>query len=195
MFQVNKLSIFVALFLIPLFAFAAPKADPVETVNELVASMKSNGGFKGMLEHVHWPTALQNMDDEQRAAMGVKTPQDLKKVTLKFLEDPAKAFYERMSPRMKDMPEKTRKLTEDFIVMQQERLTQKLRAAEKRMVNSEYAVGKAVVDGDKASVQLTATYEGVSKERMIKLQKIDGLWYLPTSDLTGLDDAQVQGQK
>lgn len=188
----------VIFFLMSLHALFLPGTgyteppDPAATVRAMVTEIKAEGGFAGMLKFVHWETAFARMDPDQRNAMGVATPEDLRKVTYAFLEDPARALTDRMEDSIAKMSEDRQVLVRKVIEEQQSRLKQKLQTASQRMVESEYEIGSVEVSGDTATVELKSTFKEAQTSKNIILNLIDGKWYLPTGDISGIEENTSQ---
>jgi hypothetical protein len=191
----NRIALISLMFLYVLFLSGtgyAEAPDPAATVRAMVTEMKAEGGFASMLKFVHWETAFARMDPAERNAMGVTTPEDLRKVTHAFLEDPARALTDRMEGSIAKMSEDRQVLVRKVIEEQQARLQEKLQTASRRMAESEYEIGAVEVSGDTATVELKSTFNEVQTSKNIILTLIDGTWYLPTGDISDVHESASQ---
>ena len=187
--------IFLTTLILCVPSLSAEDQSPKAVVEGMAADMNAGKGFESMLTRVHWPSAYEKIGEDERKAMNVASPEDLKRVTMKFLEDPGAALTERMADKIYNMPKDKQEITKKLLEEMQSGLVKKFAKAKERMQKSVYEVGEATVEGDRAVVPLKATYEGKTTERPIELKKIDGSWYLPTSDLPGLNQSPGRMQK
>ena len=65
----------------------------------------------------------------------------------------------------------------------QQMLKQRQEEMKKQISETEYKVGKANVQGSTATVKLTQTYQGDSKEREIQLNKVGEKWMLDSASM------------
>ena len=90
--------LFVFVCLVPSVSFAA--GSPKEAVETMVTKLKNAGSPAAIVEFVHWPSAYETVDAQQRQIRNINSPEELKNQYLQLFNNPNAVFREQMD-RMK----------------------------------------------------------------------------------------------
>jgi len=186
---VRSFLLFLLGLLMAVNALAA--SDPKATVQSMIVDFKSDPGLASMLKYVHWPSAYAKMTDADRKQMGISSPESLKQITEEFLSNPSKALEHRLGKQMGSLPTEQQAMLKQMVEQQRQAMEEKLKEASDKMKRATYEIGEVKVNGNQASVALTATLDQEVEKQVIKLELIDDKWYLPSSNIPGIQSKSV----
>lgn len=187
----RNLSQAILLIVACLFLLRASNADgadgavadetPEEMLSKLIAEVKSSGSPIPILERVDWKTAFAETltDDRYRAAIGVKSPEELKSFYRSVFENPNALMKERVASKMDSLPP-AKQAALEVLMMRVEATMKEHKASEmEKLRRSEFKITGSRIEGDKATVDFDAVLDGETKTQTVKFIKVDGRWRFP----------------
>ena len=167
------------LTLSPTAAFANPEA----IVQEIVTKIKAASNPSPIVDYVDWSKAYEKMPPMQKTMMKVDSADGMKEFYRQMLTNPAMMMEKRMKEQAASMPEAQQAAMQQSMGQIQQMLKQRQEEMKKQISETEYTVGKATVEGEKATVMLTQEFEGEKKEREIQLNKVGEKWMLDSTSM------------
>ena len=167
------------LVLLPSAAFASPEA----VVKEIVEKIKAAANPSPIVDYVDWSKAYEKMPPMQKTMMKVESANGMKEFYREMLTNPAAMMEKRMKEQAASMPEAQQAAMQQSMGQIQQMLKQRQDEMKKQITETEYKIGKATVEGEKATVKLTQVYQGDSKEREIQLNKVGEKWMLDSASM------------
>ena len=156
---------------------------PEEVVTKMMDKIKAVGSPAPYLDYVNWDSAYSSLSEEQKTQMKVSSAKELKGTFEQMFTDTESFFRAKFDEKIKDVPASERSMHEAkfkqmvaAIEMQQERMKEQIK-------NTDYKIGESNVKEDKATVKLTQTYEGQSRDRTIHLTNESGAWLLDSASI------------
>ena len=174
-------AVFCATVLFASTASAAP--TPETTVKEIVDKIKAAASPSPIIEYVDWDGAFQGLPEEQKAMMKITSSSEMKGLYRKILEDPIAAMKEKMKEQMATIPAEQQAAAQQQMAHMEEMIGQQKAKMTEQIKATEYEIGKSTVDGDKATVKLTQSYQGQKREEEIALVKKGDKWLLSSVDM------------
>ena len=170
-----------------LLAVSAPAlgATPQATVEKMFAEVKAAQSMVPIAEYVHWETMFASFPEAERRVAGASTPAELKAHFVRFFEDPAKRMRELMEANLRTMPADQQAMMRkqlDETMPQMDALAKQQR---EKMMRTKLSVKGAKIDGNKATVAVSATRDGEARTDEIRLVKIGKRWMLPNLQSLG----------
>ncbi len=179
-----RISLFLLTLLFPAYS-AAEEIGPSKVLEKLVAELKKSGEPAVIVDYVHWPTAWKALKPEEKAMTKSNSPAELKEYFRKFLSDPKKVLRGQIEGHLVGLDGGDQGAMEERISSIIAQVEEQFTQGSEVLVNSEYQVGKEVIDGYKAHVELKSSYQGQSKLESIDFIKIEDHWLLPKMDKLG----------
>jgi len=177
--KMKKISIFSIMFLTLLSPVFALADSPEATVTEAIAAVKKTGSPASVLEYVHWESAFKDLSAEQRTAMKVNSPPELKAFYAKALSNPETLVDEQIARLGSSVPPEQKQ----FLLVQMEQLKtqmrQKMKEQEKKIMDASYQVVGTDIKGDTAVVNVQSTMPGEAPtQHKLNLVNVEGKWLL-----------------
>jgi len=189
----NRLLILACVQCLFSFQFLAAESSPTDTVRSMLAAMKKTGSPVALADFVHWETAFQSLEQEERDALQITSPEELKAFYEKTMTNPVAAMHDAVKTKLESLPTEKRKALEQQLERGYELARQKVEDRRARITSSSYTVDGESIDGNQATVQVTARFEanGAKKTKVdyVELQRFNGRWLL-----SGLRFLQTQGR-
>lgn len=180
-----------AVFMIAIQLVAEP-TSPKEVVRSFVNEYNQSLSPAVMVNYVHWPTAFNNLTSSQQSAIKVTNPEEFKAYITNTLKDPIQTVRKVVRAKMDTLTPEQRARLEQSLEQQIQQLEQQRQQLQEKMKNAVITVGEATIEGDKASVPVSTEFEGENKQETVQLERIDGRWYLQSSNITQI---AVQGPR
>ena len=165
------------------FAGSTPEA----TVHSAIKELKSTGQPSAILNYVHWQTAFNQMSPMYRAQINADSPEALKSFYSKALKDPSEAMKGTLEGYASQLPPEQQAMMKQQMEKLGAMMKQRLDEAKKKLVEADYEIGKASVEGNDATLKLVATRGEETRSHDLKLIKIGEQWYFPSLDLVNAD--------
>ncbi len=165
-------------------AVASAELNAQQTVEQLLGKLQKSGSLTEVLEYVHWPTAYKNLTPEQSRMLEVGSPQALRSTTENLLKNPGKALTERLTSRFGNVAPEQKAMIEQMLSQQTSEVNRKIQDAQAQMKRAQYKILKTQEQGATATVLVQAEVDGKVDQRPIQMSKIDGRWYLSTSNMS-----------
>lgn len=188
MFRIAVLStktVFVCLFLVMALARAASAAEPDAVLQEIVDKIKAAENPSPVVDYVRWDEAFSKMTPEQKQSMKITSPAEMRELYRRVLRSPVSLMKSQFEEKLKSNPPPTPQAAEQQKVQLDQMMAQKEKEIKDRIGGTVYVVGKSVVEGNTAIVELTQTYEGQSKTEGVKLIRTGDTWMLPSVAMAG----------
>lgn len=162
-----------------LFVQNAYAADTPESVlEEILKNIKSTGEVSSSLDYVSWEDAFKDMGEEEKQVMDVSSAEDLKNKMKEVLSNPSSFLEKQMTAKLGEVPKEQQAMMQSMLAGMKGMIDQKINEAKTRALQSEYKVGKAKINGDRAQVPVTASYQGKSDTRDVDMVKRNDKWLL-----------------
>ena len=163
----------------PSIAFAQ---SPVEITQEIIKQLKETQTMDAAIEHIDWEGAYEQLPEEQKKVMKLKSAEDVKESELRNFQSDGPDALDALNKALAAATGDERKRLESM----KDRLTESLarQEADNRtaFIRIGYKIGKSSIDGDKATVELIKTLEGGKKEfDNLEFRKINGSWKLKSA--------------
>ncbi len=184
-----NISLFLLIFLFPAYS-SAQEGGPSKVLEKLVADLKKSGEPAVIVDYVHWPTAWKALKPEEKAMTKSSSPAELKEYFRKFLSDPKKVLRGQIEEQLAALDGGPQGALEERINSILAQVEEQFTQGSEVLVNSKYQVGKELIKGDKAQVELRSSYQGQSKLESIDFIKIEDNWLLPKMDKLGNSPVQ-----
>lgn len=165
------------IILLPTLAFA--QVSPEEFVNGMFKKYKEEGSAHAFLQFIHWTTAFAAMSDEDKAARGITTADELQLQYEAFYTDPTSFLESVMEPKLASVvPEKRDEVRAQLKQIAEAMLMKNAQMKEK-ITKSEYDVGDPKINGEQASVEVVSKLRGSEEKITVMVSYINGKWWLP----------------
>lgn len=164
-------------------AFAAP--SPEKKVDEIFNRIKKEKSYGVMAEYVHWETEFKRMPAEQKAAMGINSPEELKSKMKGLMTDPKAAMKKEMNTRMNlsSLPPEQQKMIAAMMEKQLDGMTSKMDKSLNDLESTSYKILDTKVDGNIAKIDMEVTSPTETKKEKVELEMIEGDWYVSLKDM------------
>lgn len=172
--------VFLAVLICPSLSFAQA---PDQLLKELVDKIKAAGNPSPIVEYVKWDEAYKNIPEDQKQAMNIKSPEEMKKIYEKMLRSPSEMMKQKMEPQIKEAPPERQQIMQQAVTRMQELMAQKEKEVRERIAATTYNVGSATISGNTATVKLSQIYQGETTEDDVKFIKSGDSWLLPTASI------------
>lgn len=150
---------------------AAEAETPGEAVQDIVAGLKSGGGYGAILENVDWDFIFSQMPDSARQSLAVNSPDDLRRYNREFYRNPGAAIMRRaLEPDSGISPERAGAMaqqTEEHVAKNNHRLAA-----------ADYSIGQVQAGGGLAVVAVTISIDGNTTESNFNLRQSGAGWKL-----------------
>lgn len=156
-------------------AIAVP--DPSDTVRAIIQDMKAKKDMGVVLDHVHWPSAFKG--NPAAAQLGATTPEELKNKMKAAMTDPMSVLEEHLDAQMGSMPPAQK---DQFLKMMAKTVEGSKQKMVDDLVATEFTVGKSIVEGENAKVEVTTLKKGKEEKDTVELILVDGKWFLTNMD-------------
>ncbi len=169
-------------------ALAAPAfadSTPDGTVKEFVEKIKAAGSPSPIVEYIDWTRAFADFPEAQKSQLNITTADGMKSFFKEMLANPAKAMKAQMEARLAKLPPEQQESAKASLAQLETMMQQKEAEMKDRIAKTEYKIESTEVNGAKATVKLTQTYQGQAKTEEIKLEKIGDRWLLPSLSTAG----------
>lgn len=172
-------------FLCSVSAYATPELD--QRVKELTTKLKESSSYSSLADFVHWPTALESLNLEERKKLEIKTAEDLKARVVRVLTNPT----ELLNKEWKRLDETLTPAQREIIKPQFDNNINQA-ASEWAKKNAElaernYIISKTTIkkdsDNKTAIVELKDAQELDASPWKLTFELINGKWYLPSLEL------------
>lgn len=174
----------LSLTLAALLSFPAIVAaqSPKETVETMASKLKESGNPAAIVEFVHWPSAFETLDAQQRQIRNINSPEQLRNQYLELFNNPKAIFREQMDRMKAQMPPEQQQAVEAQMAQAETMLQNMMTEMKAKLAKTEFSVGEVADQGDSATVELITTSDGKSETNKLKMIKVDDKWYLATLD-------------
>lgn len=169
---------------------AVADSTPAGTVTEFVEKIKAAGSPSPIVEYIDWTRAFAEFPEAQKSQLKITTADGMKSFFKDMLANPAKAMKAQMEARLAQLPPEQQEQAKASLVQLETMMQQKEAEMKDRIAKTEYKIDGTEIDGVKATVKLTQTYQGQAKTEEIKLEKIGGRWLLPSLSTAGAPSGQ-----
>lgn len=170
---------FTLLLSLPSAVFAE---SPKETVEAMVSKLKQSGSPAAIVDFVHWPSAYETVDAQQRQIRNINSPEQLRKQYIDLFNNPNAIFREQMDRMKAQMPPEQQQMVEAQMAQAESMLQNMMSEMKTKLAKTEFAVGEVKEEGDSATVELLTTSDGESESNTLKMIKVEDKWYLATLD-------------
>ena len=168
--------------LLPL-QFAAAEMSAKQTVEEILSKMKAAESPAPVVDYVDWKGAYEKMPAAQRQAVGVESAEGLRSFYSKMMTNPKEVMEKKLEEQLASMPEEKKSMMRASMGRMEQMVDQRQEMMRKQLAETEYKVGEATMEGEVATVPITQTHNGETKQRDIKLTKVDGRWLLDSATM------------
>lgn len=162
---------------------ALAQTAPDAVLKEIIEKIKAAQNASPVVDYVDWKEAFEKAPAEQKQAMNISGPDQMKDFYREVLTRPSELLKKQFEQRLAAVPPDQQQLMKASVDRMEQMMRQKEEEMKKRINETTYEVGEAKVDGDKAVVPLTQTYQGSSKQEQVEFVKSDGRWLLPSVGL------------
>ena len=159
-------------------ALAAPA--PEKILEQIISKIKEASNASPVVDYVDWDEAFSKVPEQQRTVMSITSPEQMKSFYTEVLKNPSAMMQKQFEARLKTLPEEQRGVLRQSLGKMQDVMKKKEAEMKERIAKTEYKVGKSTVEGDKAKVELSQTFNGETKTEEVKFVKKDGKWLLPS---------------
>ena len=160
-------------------AGAAP-SEPDAVVREMVDKIKAASNPSPVVEYVDWKNAFDTSSPMLRQQMHVNTPEEMKSSFARMLKDPSAMMKEHFQQQLESAPAEQKQQMQQQFGQMETMMKQREQEMKDRIKETTYDIGKPVIEGDKARVQVKQTFRGESRSEEVKLVKAGNTWLLPT---------------
>jgi len=177
--ELGNMKIIVSFLTCLFISSAHAELAPDALLNKIVAEVKQEGSQLPLINYVHWETAFQALSSAEWRALDVDSSEKLKNHYLVLYSNP-KAFVEKeLDKRIQEASAEHRAQIEQ----QRERIIQSavadFMAQRRRLAQMNYQVGVERITGNRGSVELITSLNGVESKQDVQFTQVDGQWYLP----------------
>lgn len=156
--------------------------SPKETVEAMVSKLKESGSPAAIVDFVHWQSAFETVDAQQRQIRNVNSPEQLRKQYLDLFNNPNAIFREQMDRMKAQMPPEQQQMVEAQMAQAETMLQTMMTDMKAKLAKTEFSIGEVKEEGDSATVELLTTSDGESESNTLKMIKVEDKWYLATLD-------------
>jgi len=174
-----------------LFSTSAFAASPKATVEKMFAEIKAAKSMVAIVEHVHWKTMYETFPPEERRVAGADSPEKLKAHFREFFTNPGKRMRQMMEIQLASMPAEQSAAVRAQLDQQMPQINALAKEQNAKMLKTVMKVTGSKVEGDTATVNVSATRDGETKTDTITLKKYGKRWMLP--NLAALGQSSGKG--
>ena len=182
---------FVGLLLLVCMPFSVLAEGPKEIVESVVEQMKSQRSPTPILDHVHWPTAYKSFPAEEKRAMNVESPEELKAHMKSVMANPKDFMKKQMNTRIGGMPKQQQDMMKQMMTNMMSQMDAQISEMRRKIGETEYQISNEQINGSAASVDIAANLDGKVRNTTVQMEKIEGRWYFPTIDFAKENSAKV----
>lgn len=166
----------ISLFFIPGLASAE---EPGEVLKTIVKKIRAAENPAPVVDYVMWDDVFNGLSDQEKLGLQVKSPEEMKQLYRKMLENPAAAMKEQFAERVKQQAGGNDAMVAQVMAQFDQQMAAKQEELKARIRETTYTVGESRVEGNTALVQLSQTYQGQTKTDEVKMVRSnDGRWLL-----------------
>lgn len=176
---VSGLFVFTLIGIVGVPSFVCAET-PEEVLQTIVDKIKQNSNPSPVVDYVDWNEAFKNAPAEQKQAMRITSPQQMKQVYKKMLQNPAATMKEQLEQRLEEIPAEQRPMMQQSVASLERLMKEKEKEIKERIQETTYKIGEAVIEGNTARVKVSQTYKGETKQEEVKLVKSGDRWLLPS---------------
>lgn len=175
-------TIVLYLFIINFLGLAihATAETPKEKLIKLFADLKSSKDVSPLVEIVDWKNNFSSLDEDLKAQMKIKSPEDLKNNYLKMAISNGQFLIDQVNSR-KDFSGNAREnIVNNSLSTSklQKRLKQIQEKNAKILRQTKYEILNVTDSGDKAKIKLKKAFKDQKSEFEIELKLVDGSWVM-----------------
>lgn len=152
---------------------------PEDVLRQMIKEIKQKKDQGVVVDYVDWDSAFNNIKPENRARMTAKSPAELKEQQKKFFTDPKKFVSEQIEAGAASVPAEQQAMLKANKEQISTSTAERIKSENERVSKATYEVGTAKIEGDKATVPLTAKMDSKTETHDIAMIKKDGKWLLP----------------
>jgi hypothetical protein len=167
----------LCLFFFPAYGYAT---SPDDVLREMVGKMKEKNSPSVVVDYVQWDEAFANLAPKHREQMRVNSPQEMKEFYRQVLANPLSVMKSQLQEQTKSIPVEKKAEYDQYMMQMEQRLTLQQQELGRRIQQTTYEIGTAVVEGNTARVKLKQTFDGKSVEEEVKFVKAGDTWLLPS---------------
>jgi hypothetical protein len=167
----------LCLFFLPAHSRAA---SPDDVLREMVGKMKDKNSPSVVVDYVQWADAFANLSPKHKEQMHVNSPQEMKEFYRQVLANPLSVMKAQLEEQTKSVPVEKKAEYDQYMMQMEQRLTLQQQEIGRRIQQTTYEIGEAVVEGNTARVKLKQTFEGKAVEEEVKFVKAGDTWLLPS---------------
>lgn len=169
----------ISLFFMFFTPGSASAEEPGEVLKTIVEKIKAAENPAPVVDYVMWGDVFKGLSDEEKLGLQVKSPEEMKQLYRKMLENPAAAMKEQFAERVKQQAGGNDAMVAQVMAQFDQQMAAKQEELKARIRETTYAVGESRVEGETAFVQLSQTYQGQTKTDEVKMVRSDdGHWLL-----------------
>lgn len=157
-----------------LTSVSAESLTPEAKVKTVIGLIKEKGDPSPIVDYVSWKENFDSLPEKNRKIMEVDSEEELREFYRRILLSPADEIVRVFETKFKDKVSKDK--VDGVIETVKQRALEKEGEIRKRIKESKYDVGKAVINGSTAVVPLTYHYGSESKTESVKMVKEGDEW-------------------
>lgn len=182
----NRFHFFVLILLILTLTpnLYADRSTPNGTVVEVVQALKRERSYSAVLDFMHWPTAFDNLKEEEKLKLGINSPLDLKTYLTKAVNDPKKIFTDLIKEQSKTLSEEQKKSMDAKLKEHLKLLDEEQSKLARKILETKFSITKTDVNNKSATVYLKAVNKNITETKPLNLIKSKGIWYLTTTNFS-----------
>lgn len=183
-FRIFLSSLFVNLFILIVFVHA-DRSTPKGTVIEVIKSLKQENSYKAVLDYIHWPSAFNDLRDEEKKNFEISSPNDLRKYLTKAVSNPEQLIRKRFELMLVGKSEEERQKFNKILDKQIKQIRIRQKELRKKIEESTFSIVGIEQNENTAQVNLKARFKNTSETKPLNLIKINEKWYLTAASING----------
>jgi hypothetical protein len=156
-------------------AMAQP-STPDTVVKKALKAVQNSKNVTGMLDYVDWQLLYAQLDASGRKARSVTSAEDLREYNRRFFTDPRSIVAAQIDASAKTAGSPATVMSEEERRSLLEMTAAQIDDQNRQLSQADYTVGKPEINGENASVPVTATVNGKSASSAAHLRQTQGEW-------------------
>lgn len=174
-----------------LFAFfltsSARAASPEETIRSLVMEMKGSSSLGPLAKYMDWEGYFEKLPDEAKKNSHLSSPSSLQSYYTALAATGAEASMDRIKKEAKEAPNELRAQKQQDFELVRAKFEELTREQADRIASTTYTIGPAIIDGDKAKLEVIKAHGDHEETVKLHLKNRGGDWRIEsTADLNPL---------
>ena len=149
---------------------------PTQTVLSLIQELKTSEDPTVVLKYVAWDAAFEKLAPNQKSALGIDSPESLRKYYLEFYTNPNLVFIRDIKKRLENFPPQKREELRKFILTQEGVSVPPQRYT--RVQDQYFEIVSEKVENATAEVELSISEKGEYFRLTLFLVPVEGRWLL-----------------